>query len=814
MVRRMFARLAALSFLAAGHALVVCPSTMGAGETHYCFSSSPEASLQLVGSEVVATAIADAGNKGLYALTVPENLSPGNYSVKEAGGSASSKVRIGGPSTLLLRAADKALYKPGQTARFRALALSTGRLRPQQRNLTFEVSSPEGFKLLKASSSTDETGVAQFQFPIAQEPLLGPHVARVLVDSPVAGAGAIAEANFGIEEYVLPRFEVSVAMDQSYLTVGSSAPSSLTLSGKVSANFTFGEPVLGTCTLVLWTPLPSWEAQPSKDGGVEHKMLASLAGLTLLEGKASFQLSVPRDKLRAGYGVIAEATVVYAATGERQSGTGSVSVRYQGNDLRAAVKVTDGSQVFRPGLPSQLEVKLSKPDGQVPALEDLEEMVLVATSSTVDWSKGADPVRIPLAAASFKEGLQVVEVPMAKESLSCCDPSASRTTWDEHQKACGCCVSAVNFRVERKVASQSYFQGIYEAPEGESSSACLGRGYSPSGHFLSLGEPTQVDGAWSVLLRSTQPELTDLEYLVTQAGALVASGSGAISLTSRGTFWEGSLPLALPAVSGELGVLVMAKSGTASLAASTKLSRPPQLAFNLTAGFSAQEVKPGEALTVQVQAGTTETGAVPSTARAFLASLDRSAELLGSRAAISRSAIFEALKGAAEGKEPTPVAGKPWRHCGIHGEELMVAAELPEEIQVVQIGQVGSDDAVFGQPLGDHCPRPLYDGMVCSSGGGGEAVDDMMMVPMMAMAEGAAAPVMKHNEEATADAGAADTTGSAAVRTFFPETWIWTDIALEPGGQRELAGDGARHHYLVEPGGVCHVSGWHLCRSS
>ncbi|CAJ1375254.1 unnamed protein product, partial [Effrenium voratum] len=225
----------------------------------------------------------------------------------------------------------------------------------------------------------------------------------------------------------------------------------------------------------------------------------------------------------------------------------------------------------------------------------------------------------------------------------------------------------------------------------------------------------------------------------------------------------------------------MAKSGTASLAASAKLSRPLQLAFNLTAGFSAQEVKPGEALTVQVQAGTTETGAVPSTARAFLASLDRSAELLGSRAAISRSAIFEALKGAAEGKEPTPVAGKPWRHCGIHGEELMVAAELPEEIQVVQIGQVGSDDAVFGQPLGDHCPRPLYDGTVCSSGGGGEAVDDMMMVPMMAMAEGAAAPVMKHNEEATADAGAADTTGSAAVRTFFPETWIWTDIALEPG---------------------------------
>eukprot|EP00435_Cladocopium_sp_Y103_P033341 s1397_g8.t1 len=71
----------------------------------------------------------------------------------------------------LAASVDEALIhsKPGQKVRLRALALNAADLRPLARNLSFEVMSPEGFKLIKTMKATDEYGVAEFTFPIAQE---------------------------------------------------------------------------------------------------------------------------------------------------------------------------------------------------------------------------------------------------------------------------------------------------------------------------------------------------------------------------------------------------------------------------------------------------------------------------------------------------------------------------------------------------------------------------------------------------------------------------------------------------------------------
>eukprot|EP00435_Cladocopium_sp_Y103_P035909 s2150_g9.t1 len=407
----------------------------------------------------------------------------------------------------------------------------------------------------------------------------------------------------------------------------------------------------------------------------------------------------------------------------------SSRVRYQGSDLQVDMELSDGLEVFRPGLPVHVRLRLTKPDGQ----ELTGELVLVASLNAVSYEQRPDAIRIPLTASSFdSNGAQVVEIPMAKEDTSCCeawihlgleDPQASRRTWEEHQEACGCCVTYVTFNVQRKLPGETYFQGVYSAPEGKSSSACAGRAYSPSGEFLAMDSPQQDrwagspvplstssgnNGRWSAKLRSTRkpPEPSVIQYMVTQAASMKAAGEATVSFSAAGNFWEGTMEMDLPSsMSGDLQIITMhSAANLPTLAASAKFSRPLMLPFNLSCSFSKQEVLPGEDLTVQLQATTGLAG------RAFLTSLDRSAELLGPRAAVSQSSILAALQSKSDAKAATPVAGKAWRHC-LRGDDLMVVAQLDDDLQVVRVAaEGGSDDAVYGESLGDNCPRPLYDG--------------------------------------------------------------------------------------------------------
>jgi len=802
-------RIFLVAFWPCGQAVVVCPATMAAGETYFCYvntgsSEVPQIVLAAQSGASLATALPDQHNQGLYALTVPSTIAAGTYLVQESGG-PSSQVTIAEAAGLVLLEADKALYKPGQIARFRALATSAA-LRPVARNLTFEVTSPEGFKLLEVASETDAAGVAHFSFPIAQEPLLGAHAARATLTSPTGGAGATAEAAFGVEEYVLPRFEVHVDVDQSHLTYGRNSGGDVALTGKVSANFTFGEPVPGVASVTLWSPLSSWEvsqsrgaASPSVAGepngvGLDHRALASLSGLQLsTSAPTQFELTIPASELRGGT-LRVEATVVHAATGERQSSTTPLMVLYEGSELQAEITLADGSEVFRPGLPTSVNVRLAKPDGTAPTAEDLSgfSLRLAVEAQTVSYSHRPDTVYFDLVASGFQNGMQAIEVPAVIENAACCNPMASRTTYKEHEEACGCCVHGLRFYAERKDPADEYWQRIYAGIDGKSAGGCASRAWSPDGSFLALGTPTESNGGWTMRLRSNRgPSGVDssIEYFVTQAGTFVAGGTAAVELTSQGDFYEGTIQMSLPtSLSGELRFVAVARTTPEgrAVAGSATISRSLQLPFTLAASFSAQEVKPGASLTIQVQAGSLQSGNGPSAAHAFVTSLDRSAELLGLRTAIGQAGLLAALGRAADGNAATPVAGRAWRHCSVYGPDLMVVAELPEQVQVVADSslQPVTDDAAYGEPLGDFCPRPLYDGSFCA-GGGDMMVDDMAVmamaggVPEMAMDDGMDAVGREAEPPAEKSSGGE---GSTALRTFFPETWIWTDFPLITGG--------------------------------
>ncbi|CAE8718374.1 unnamed protein product, partial [Polarella glacialis] len=172
------------------------------------------------------------------------------------------------------------------------------------------------------------------------------------------------------------------------------------------------------------------------------------------------RIPVPSSSLQSlsGYALVVEASVTYAVTGERQSSSKSIPVQYQGSELQVDMKLADGLEVFRPGLPSFVRVELAKPDGKAPSSDELSEageLRLVVQGSAVDY-RSVDADVYVLSPASFVGGALTVEVATKVEDASCCDTSADRLTFDAYKKALGCCITALNMRVEKQAAGVNY----------------------------------------------------------------------------------------------------------------------------------------------------------------------------------------------------------------------------------------------------------------------------------------------------------------------------------------------------------------------
>jgi len=791
----------AVPWLAGGNAapsVAVCPSVLAAGQTHHCFVTGTVQGVALMDGQL--TIQGQPVGASMYSISLPADLAHGSYTVQTTpccGAQAqTANVTVTGEAAVMLLEADKAKYKPGQTALFRALALSPSlRLPVAGLALEFAIVSPQGFKLLQVSGTTDTAGVARFEFPIATEPLQGRHVARVsaMGTNGSQSAGVSHEIGFDIEEYVLPRFEVNVTVDQTHIsgpTWQSSGTETITVSGRLAAEYTFGEPVVGTAVVTAFGQLivqhfrggiaggarvaaDAGAGAGSGQGGPMYEPLAMVESVQLSAEGANFQLSIQRSRLVPGSNLVVEASVVDVATRERQNGTGTVPVTYAGSELSVAVATADGSDVFKPRLPLSMRVDLQLAGGAPAGTDDISTggpFRLVMERQLVDRTRTA-PARAvsELGAASFSGGSVQVDLAPLEEDPNCCDPLATVSTEQEYLDRKGCCTSAVTVYVERGLNGSG--QRLWNSPDGANPSLCLPRAYSPTGEFLAVIPP--VAPATGATLRSTL-SLSQLqasaEYMVLQEGALVGAGQAALaSASSASGYAELTLPVQIPSTAaGGCRLVVVARTATqGSVTGSASFSRSLSWPLSLSASWSMSEVEPGAALSINVQADP-----VNATAHAFLASLDRSAELLGQRSAINSASVLAALGRAGRGASATPVAPRVWRECHFHGRDAPIIGDLDAGVTLLLSNTSSTGDSSLDQPWGrslNHlCPRPITGN--CQGGGGGPVID-------IALAEADGAVQRSGNSAASAGAGGAS--GQAVpVRRFFPETWVWTDIAL------------------------------------
>jgi len=174
-------------------------------------------------------------------------------------------------SVQILLSSDKPLYQPGQTMHLRALALDSATRQPLGGvPMTFEVEDARGNKVFKQRGALSRFGVASADFALADEVNKGSFTLRATL------ASGSAEKTVRVEQYVLPKFKVSLTTDKPYYLPGETAH------GMVEAHYFFGKPLSGASVTL---------AVNTVDIGVTK--LGEVSGKTDDAGKYTFDYTLP-----------------------------------------------------------------------------------------------------------------------------------------------------------------------------------------------------------------------------------------------------------------------------------------------------------------------------------------------------------------------------------------------------------------------------------------------------------------------------------------------------------------------------------------
>uniref|UniRef100_A0A8U7M1Z4 Uncharacterized protein n=1 Tax=Corvus moneduloides TaxID=1196302 RepID=A0A8U7M1Z4_CORMO len=125
-------------------------------------------------------------------------------------------VMIWNTDSIVFVQTDKPIYRPGQTVRFRVVALDFNFKPVQEKPVSlysFFLQDPRGNRIFQWQNVKSEMNIIQLEFPLTEEPILGNY--KIIV---AKKSGDKTSHSFLVVEYVLPKFDVTVTVPES-LTV-------------------------------------------------------------------------------------------------------------------------------------------------------------------------------------------------------------------------------------------------------------------------------------------------------------------------------------------------------------------------------------------------------------------------------------------------------------------------------------------------------------------------------------------------------------------------------------------------------------------
>uniref|UniRef100_A0A8C3XYM0 Alpha-2-macroglobulin n=1 Tax=Catharus ustulatus TaxID=91951 RepID=A0A8C3XYM0_CATUS len=219
-------------------------------------------------------------------------------------------VAVYNSDSLVFIQTDKPIYKPGQTVLFRIVSLDE-EFRPVNEMVSMTLD-PKKNRLYQWTNVELEMGFIQLFFNLTSEPIQGTYTVVAQKAS-----GKIVQRSFSVEEYVLPKFEVTVKMPKMISILDEE------LKVTVCGLYTFGKPVPG---LVSFRVCREYEHAALSCYGEESRAVCEeFSGQTDIYGCTSEVVKTKLFQLkRHGYKnkLSVEAKIKEEDTGVELTGTG------------------------------------------------------------------------------------------------------------------------------------------------------------------------------------------------------------------------------------------------------------------------------------------------------------------------------------------------------------------------------------------------------------------------------------------------------------------------------------------------------------
>ncbi|NWU82463.1 A2ML1 protein, partial [Onychorhynchus coronatus] len=635
---------------------------------------------------------------------------------------------------------DKPIYKPGQQVKFRVVSLDKD-LIPSNRQVRAGLGwgeDPSGNRITQWRDVSPRQGIVDLSLPLAAEPALGTYTIHVEGKT----------HSFSVEEYVLPKFEVTIDLPKVVLEKNKK------FQMEICGRYTYGKPVQGRVQASLcYTNQPrlhisremrctNISGQTEKNGCFSTEVLLSVLNMT--HWKKKKQLEV-------------QASLVEDGTGLEMKNTKSCEI----SPDSFTVTFEDPNEVYKPGIPYSGTMLL----------------------------KGADGTRVP-------QGQLLLSVSMKGkkgQTHTIMTDGSGRASFQLDTSGWSGYVS-LNGQVHR----------IPHTQNNDSTSSYTGAimrlkpYFSESGSYLEIRQLEsdlpcwQPQRLWADFIFSkealgTKLKSLDVVVLVLAKGTIATVLRKKLSAEAglRDSFFL-ELPIGMElAPMAKILCYVVLPNGE-MVADSNELELARCFPNKVKMAFSEDRALPGTALQLEL-------GAAPGSLCAIRA-VDRSVLLLKPEAELTADAIYKALP---ELKPPDSIWEQP---CCLYFSATSFYMDPLKIFQVkslpacaswfLSIQEAAGMDNLFCFSQGaalklftnaktkKDCPRrPFLLGMPGAIGPRGEVVlysSHMREIKDILLPERGPSPDTDSQEE------------PPAPRTYFPETWLWDLVPVGEGGSAEV----------------------------
>ncbi|NXU42737.1 OVOS protein, partial [Drymodes brunneopygia] len=257
-------------------------------------------------------------------------------------------VMIWNTGSIVFVQTDKPIYKPGQTVRFRVVALDSNFKLVQEKVsdhlCSFFLQDPRGNRILQWQNVKSEMNITQLEFPLTEKPILGNY--KIIV---AKKSGDKINHSFLVEEYVLPKFDVTVTAPESLTILDSE------FTVKVCGLYTYGQPVEGKVQLNVCRDFDSYgRCKKSPVCQSLTKNLETDGCLSQVFSSSIFELH------RTGYmrNLDVKATVTEKGTGLQFTAAQVISI----TRVMSSIQFENMDHHYRRGIPYFGQIKLADKD--------------------------------------------------------------------------------------------------------------------------------------------------------------------------------------------------------------------------------------------------------------------------------------------------------------------------------------------------------------------------------------------------------------------------------------------------------------------